>query len=231
MKVLALIPARGGSKQIPGKNIRPLGGRPLIQWTLDCARASGSFDRIVVSTDSPEIADSCRLMGCEVPWLRPADLARDDSPRELAVFHCLEKLSAEGYKPDAVMLLQPTSPLRSPGSIREALRIFRDSGGESVVSVCAAANHPLWCKKVADDGRLFPFVEGVVIPACRQELPPAFVLSGSIFLASMKTLESTRGFYSNATRGLVLPRNESVDIDEDIDWLLAEALLASQQRA
>lgn len=230
MKVLALVPARGGSKQIPGKNIRPIGGRPLIHWTLDSARASGSFDRIMVTTDSEEIASSCRSQGFDVPWLRPAEMAKDDSPRELAVFHCLAKLREAGYAPDAVMLLQPTSPLRRPESIREALRKFVNSDGESVVSVCPASDHPLWCKKITDDGRITQFVEGIDIPACRQDLPPAYVLSGSIFLASVGTLESTRSFYSGSTLGLVLPRDESVDIDDDIDWILAEALLAARLR-
>ena len=157
--VLAIVPARGGSKGVPGKNVRVLAGRPLIDYTARAARESGVIDRIVLSTDSDEIADAGRRSGLEVPFMRPASLAADDTPMLPVVRHAIDALSASGWTPDVIVLLQPTSPLRRPSHVRDAVTMLRETKADSVVTVVELPRHlsPDYVMRI-EDGVLRPFL-------------------------------------------------------------------------
>src|SRR5260370_5875896 len=156
---LALIPARSGSKGIPYKNIASVGGRPLIAWTIAAARAATRVNRIVVSTDDPDIAQVSEALGAEVPFLRPAEMAQDDTPGTVPLLHALGWLEEhEAYRPELVMLLQPTSPLRSSVDIEAAVELLRDRNADAVVSVTPVSHHPQWMKRVEDGDRLKEYV-------------------------------------------------------------------------
>ena len=171
MRVLGLIPARGGSKELPRKNIRLLGGKPLIQHTFECARSSGVPDRIVLSTDDPEIWEVASSFGLEAPFLRPTEYARDDSPMIDVAVHALETLRLEGYEPEALLLLQPTSPLRRPEHVRTALELLEDH--DSVCSVVPVPRGycPHYLMKITPDGFLEFVMDGGERITRRQDVP------------------------------------------------------------
>jgi len=220
-----MVPARGGSKGVPGKNIRPLGNKPLIAHTIETARASLCFDRLVASTDSETIAAVAQTYGAEVPWLRPPELATDNANILDAVLYTLDRLkSEENYVPDAVMLLQPTSPFRSVATIQAAVKLFQMAGPESVISVSPARDHPYLCKRIDERGVLQDFVSAENRPVNRQQLPHAYSLNGMIYLTAMETLLGKRSFYSDRPQALVVPEEESVDIDTHRDWEMAECV-------
>jgi CMP-N,N'-diacetyllegionaminic acid synthase len=229
-KILGWIPARWHSKGLPGKNKRLLGGVPLIVHAIRGAQLAACLDRIMVSTDDPEIAQLARAAEAEVPWMRPAELAADDSPVIESAIYDLGRLRSErGYCPEAVMLLQPTSPFRTSETIRVAAEMFSHAGGESVVSVTPAREHPFWCRRIAEDGALEAFLPGVPQSLRRQALPPAYRLAGVVYVASPKTILSQRSFFSGRARPLVISsEKEALDIDTAFDWLVAEALWKQQ---
>lgn len=231
MKILGLIPARGGSKGVPGKNIKPLGGIPLLGHAVLSARESGVLDRLWVSTDDPEIARVAAEFGVAVPWLRPAELAQDGSVLVDAAIHLLDRLAAdEGYRPDALMVLQATSPFRTAATIRKAVEIFLATG-ESVVSVAHSRFHPHWSYRLDGDGRLAPFIEGLGTPAPRQQLPDAYVLDGSIFLVSCESLRRSRSFHAAPCRAIVVSPEEAADVDTPLDWATVTGLWAARRAA
>lgn len=222
LRILGVVPARGGSKGIPGKNIKPLGGVPLIGHTIMAAEASGCIDRLWVSTDDPKIARVAESFGVRVPWLRPARYATDKSPTEDCVVHLLEKLAkGEGYVPDAVLLLQPTSPFRTAETIRKAVALFKKHRGDPVVSVAAAPRHPYWCMRL-ERGLLVPYCPGKH-PSRRQDLPAAYCYDGSIYLVSTGSFLKSRSFYAGRVRPLVVPEDRAIDLDHPRDWEAAEA--------
>lgn len=224
MKVLGYIPARGGSKGVPGKNIRPLGGLPLIAHTILAAKAAKSLDRIFVSTDYPAIARVSKRYGASVPWLRPARLARDGSNADDALAYDLERLASEqGYRPDAVVVLQPTSPFRPASAIDRAVALHRRSKGRNVVSVTPARSHPNWCFTIDERGGLKRMNSGPFV--ARQHLPPAYFLDGSIFLMSTKAFLRDRSFYKGVVLPLIVPPEEALDIDTLYDFAVAEGLM------
>lgn len=219
MNVLALIPARGGSKGIPRKNLRPIAGRPLIEWTIAAARTVEGIARVVVSTDDAAIADAARAAGADIPFLRPAELASDEASGMAPVFHALEQLPEF----DAVLLLQPTSPLRSADDIAAVLRIA-ERDGSAVVSVCQPAEHPAWMYRMNAGDVLSPLLLGT--PATRrQDHESAWALNGAIYFATRQWLIDHGSFVAAGTRGFVMPPERSVDIDTLLDWKLAEMLL------
>jgi CMP-N-acetylneuraminic acid synthetase len=225
-KILGWIPARWHSKGVPGKNKRVLGDQPLIVHAIRSAQQAACLDRIVVSTDDPDIARLAREAQADVPWMRPPELAADDSPVIESAIYDLQRLKVErNYRPDAVMLLQATSPYRSPETIRAAREMFVQAGGESVVSVTPAREHPHWCRRIAKDGTLEAFSPGASHPLRRQALIPAYRLAGVVYVASIETILSKRSFYSSRTKALVISsEKEALDIDTPFDWLVAEAL-------
>lgn len=225
MARLALIPARGGSKGIPRKNIRSIGGKPLIAWTIEAALAATGIDAVVVSTEDAEIADVARAAGAEIPFLRPAALAADDTPGIDPVLHALAMLPHY----DSVVLLQPTSPLRRTRDIECVLALAANLDPPSIVSVCKAAEHPGWMYRMETDNqleRLPLFPEA----ARRQDLPPVFSLNGAIYYARTDWLAAQRGFVGPGTLGYTMSDEDSVDIDGPLDWRLAELLLADRVR-
>lgn len=224
MKILGLIPARGGSKGIPRKNIRPIAGRPLIAWTIEAARMSERLDRLVVSTDDEEIAAVAREHGAETPFLRPAELARDDTPGVDPVLHALQALP--GY--DGVLLLQPTSPLRSATDIADCLDLAARLEAACVVSVCAPEKHPHWMYRLDDRQRLRPLLDGPAITR-RQDLPPVFAANGALYFARTGWLQQHRTFITPDTAAFVMPPERSVDLDNPLDWKFADMLLKEAQ--
>jgi CMP-N-acetylneuraminic acid synthetase len=226
-EVLGVILARGGSKGVPGKNIKPLGGICLIGWTISAAKKSGVLGRILVSTDDDEIACASRKLGAEVPFIRPARLATDKSSSLDAVLHALDFLkSREGYEPEFTFLLQPTSPFRSAEDIRRAVDILKKMKGfNAVVGICPASKHPTWMCTLDKTGMLVKLLPGKMVSR-RQDLPPVYSLNGAIFLIRTSVLRKEKTFYPKRTYGQVMPEKRSVDIDTIQDFLFAEFLLS-----
>lgn len=227
--ILAVVTARGGSKGIPGKNTVPLAGKPLIAWTIEAATAARSVSRVVVSTDSEEIARVSRKWGAEVPFLRPPELARDDSPHVPVVIHAVQWMEHhEGLKPDYVLLLQPTSPLRTAEDVDSVCALAAEKDADSVVSVCEASQHPYLMKRVLADGRMENFIPVPEGYLRRQDLPPAYLLNGSIYLVKRNILLSKQTFYTDRTFAFVMPIERSLDIDAPADLQQAEAILKAR---
>jgi CMP-N-acetylneuraminic acid synthetase len=229
--VLALVPARGGSKGIPDKNVRPLMGRTLLDYVAVAASSSGAVDRIVLSTDSERIAAEGRRAGLEVPFLRPPELARDDTPMLPVVEHAVEMLERGGASPEIVVLLQPTSPLRTPAHIRGVIEQLRTSGADSVVTVVELPRHlsPDYVMRI-DDGRLVPFLaEGAGVTR-RQDARPAFVRDGTAYAFWRRTLRETHSIYGRVCRPFVIPARESMTIDTPEDWDEAERRITAAGR-
>jgi CMP-N-acetylneuraminic acid synthetase len=220
--VLALIPARGGSKSVPIKNIAAVAGAPLIAYTIAAAKAARMIDRVVVSTDSEQIAAVSRALGAEVPFLRPAELAADDTPGMAPVIHAIESLD-ERF--DWVCLLQPTSPLRTAADIEAAWNIAIEKDALAVVSVTPAQPHPYWARGMGPAGRLTDFIKQGSPISRRQDLPPAFFLNGAIYLARRDFLLEKQTWYSDRTYGYVMPPQRSLDIDSPWDLYLAGLIL------
>lgn len=225
MSVLALIPARGGSKGIPRKNIALMAGRPLIAWTIEAALAA-RVDAVVVSTDNAEIADIARASGAAVPFMRPATLAQDDTPGLDPVLHALDELPGH----DTVLLLQPTSPLRTAADIDAALALQAATCAASVVSVSAPATHPYWAYTIDSAGRMMPLIDREKA-ARRQDLPVVHALNGAMYIADTGWLRAGRRFVDADTRAFIMPPERSIDIDTPFDWLIAEALLMASGAA
>jgi CMP-N,N'-diacetyllegionaminic acid synthase len=229
-ETMAIIPARGGSRAVPGKNIRPVAGRPLLAWTIDAAREARAITRVIVSTDSVEIAEVARRHGAEVPMMRPSGLARDDTPAIDAILHAVDWLhDHEGYCPDYVSVLQPTSPLRTAADIDAAMAVLRARSAAAVVGVCLAPHHPQWMKRVEDDGAissLFEFDESLP----RQQLPPVYVLNGSLYLVRRDVLKERRSLYAEKTYPYVMPIERSLDIDTAWDLQVADLVLSARRQ-
>lgn len=224
--VLAVIPARGGSKGLPGKNLRLLAGRPLIAYSIDDALACRAVDRVVVSTDSEEIAASARAHGAEAPFLRPAALAADETPTLPVLRHVVEELwRREGYRPDLVVVLQPTSPLRGPAAVAEAVRMMADPRVDSVVSVCPAGHSPFLLRRLEGE-RVLPFLDPDPLKAGlrRQDLPGLYRLNGAVYVFRRERLLGDDP-YGTEIRAVVMEPWRSVDIDGEEDLLVAEAYL------
>jgi CMP-N-acetylneuraminic acid synthetase len=227
--VLGLVPARGGSKGVPGKNVRPLAGHTLLEYTARAARESGVIDRIVLSTDSAEIADAGRRAGLEVPFIRPASLAADDTPMVPVIMHALSEIERHAWSPDIIVLLQPTSPLRRPQHVRDAVNALRESTADSVVTVVEVPRHlsPDYVMRI-DDGRLQPCLpEGTGITR-RQDARPAYSRDGTVYAFRRSTLERFGGIYGDDCRPLLIDANESLSIDSPADWDAAERALAAR---
>lgn len=222
LSVLAIVPARGGSKGIPGKNIVPLGGKPLIAWTIEGGRAVAAIDRLIVSTDDEAIASVARDCGCEVPFLRPPELAQDNTAGIDVVLHALDEL---GHF-DIVVLLQPTSPFRTPAHIDEAIKLLMEQHAPSVVSVAQSTKPPEWLYYTDANGRLEPMLKDREDLSRRQDSKPVFYLNGAIYVARTEWLREQGGFVGDDTVAYVMPAENSIDIDEPWDLQLADAIAA-----
>lgn len=230
MRFIGLIPARGGSKGIPGKNVADCAGRPLLAWTCEAALGSKRLARTLLSTDSEEIAAAGRACGVEVPFLRPADLARDATPALPVMNHALEWLESKGEAVDAIVLLQPTSPLRRSAHVDEAAALFEQGDADTVVSVMDVPHncHPASVMRERG-GVLLPFLDGAETVTQRQQQEPLLVRNGpAVLVVSCRTLRAGK-LYGARTLGYRMSAVDSIDVDTPDELALAGLLLARRQ--
>lgn len=226
-RVIAIIPARGGSKGVPKKNIRSLNGKPLIAWTIETALRTSSLDRIIVSTDDDLIAQIAKDHGADVPFLRPPELAKDDTPDLPVYLHVLAWLeSHQDFRPEIVVWLRPTSPLRTVEDIETSIRLLNDTGADCVRSICPAEHHPYWMKRL-DGDRLVSFMEGFdeQLYYRRQLLPPAYRLNGAVDVIRCSKQVGSGHLFGGKMAGYIMPPERSLDLDSEMDFTIAEALI------
>ncbi|MCM3079671.1 cytidylyltransferase domain-containing protein [Brevibacillus invocatus] len=225
--VLAIIPARGGSKGVPQKNIRYLSGKPLIAWTIQEAKKSNYIDRIVVSTDDERIAEVANSWGAEVPFMRPPELAQDNTPGMAPILHAMKMIP--GY--DYIVELQPTSPLRTVEDIDSCLEQCIEQNVDSCVSVTLTDKSPYWMYSLSECKELIPVITKNNTITRRQDSPDVFVLNGAVFVAKSAWLEHTGNFLHEETIGFVMPKERSIDLDTTLDFALAEAIIKEEKRS
>lgn len=230
MSIVAVIPARGGSKGIPRKNLVQVAGRPLIAYAIDAARNAASVDRVLISTDDPEIADVGGKLGAEVPFLRPPELADDAAPMLGVLRHALAWLESQGVAVEALVLLQPTSPLRTGRHVDEAIAFFRSAPASSVVSVVEVPHqfNPVSVMKLSAQGRLVPFLGDGVVVTRRQDKPQAYARNGPAVLVCHPDTLRAGELYGDRCRPYVMSDEDSLDIDTPRDLALAEQALQAR---
>lgn len=224
MSVLALITARGGSKGLPRKNVLPVGGKPLIAWTIEAALASRCVSRVVLSSDDDEIMQVARSHGCEVPFRRPAELAGDLASSADVVAHALAQLPGH----DHVLLLQPTSPLREAADIDAAFDLMQSHQAPACVSVCPVQESPYWMYRIEGGQQLRPLLPPASGAHRRQDLPPVYMLNGALYLAGVDHFRQQRAFLGPGCAAYVMPRERSLDIDTAEDLALADEELSKK---
>lgn len=227
-RVLALIPARSGSKGLPGKNIRPLGGKPLLAWPIAAARASRYVDDVVISTDSAEFARIAEAHGARAPFLRPAELAADTAPSIGFILHALDTLEAAGNKFSYLVLLEPTSPLTEATDIDAAIEKLDAAGdkADALVGVASmATQHPAFFVRIDQSGRISPFAAANFgnLPR-RQDLEPVFCLDGSLYLSKVDAMRRERSFCHDRTIAFETERHKALEVDDLVDFLCIEAI-------
>lgn len=233
LNVLVVISARGGSKGVPGKNLRRLGDRPLVAHAIGAARAATRVGRVVLSTEDPAIAAVGREYGAETPFTRPAELAGDLVPLVAVTRHGMEAMDALGYRADIVVQLSPTCPFIRPGTIDRAVALVADGGADSAVTLKRIEHeHPYRAKVLRPDGTFGPFLTDIDVERfqSRQELPELYCTSGAIYARRRRLLEQSTGrdfAFGRVSRGIPLDDLESVNIDRPVDFLFAEFLVAS----
>lgn len=234
-RVLAVVPARAGSKGLPGKNIRPLQGKPLLAWPIDAARGSRYVDRVIVSTEDATYADIAVAHGAEAPFLRPAELATDTAPSIGFILHAVDTLAAAGEAYDYLILLEPTSPLTEATDIDAALEqlIAAHGTAEAIVGVARMeAAHPAFAVRRDDTGIIRPLLsESFDALPRRQDLEPVFVLDGSLYISTIGALKRERGFAHARTLGYVTDRFKALEIDDLVDFLCVEAVMELRKTA
>lgn len=221
--IIAIIPARGGSKGIPRKNIKKLRSKPLIAYTIEEALKSKCLDHVFVSTEDPEIANISKEYGAQVID-RPASLAKDTSKTVDAVLHAIEYLERDGIHPHTVVLLQPTSPLRDVEDIDAAVNLFLDNECDSVISVCEPDHSPFWCFTISGK-YLKPILDKKFDDTRRQDLPRVVTPNGAIYISSPETIRRYKGFYGDRIIPYCMPPERSIDIDKPLDFTIAEVLI------
>ena len=225
--MIAIIPARGGSKGVPKKNIRPLAGKPLIIWTIEAAKKSTHIDRIILSTDDEEIVSVCQGTGIEIPFMRPKDLAQDDSSAIDNYIYTMDCIIKEHrYDSDEFIVLLPTTPLRNSGDIDAAVDIFVEKHADSVIS-CTQMSHPIdWVCNIDNEGRVLrnKMLE-VGKTMNRQDLESVYIPNGGVFVLSYSLLRVNYSYYSDRTYAYIMPAERSVDIDTEFDFQFAEFLM------
>jgi CMP-N,N'-diacetyllegionaminic acid synthase len=223
MPTLAIIPARGGSKGVPGKNLREIAGKPLIAWSILRARQAGAIDTVLVSTDDARIAAVAREHGAEAPFLRPAELATDEAPTEPVLAHALDWYAARGQTFDTLVLLQPTSPLRLPGTIDAAFRQFRDEGADSLLGV--VESHHFYWRRGAGAEALYDYRNRLR----RQDIPPAdrrYRETGSLYISTVEAFVRSGNRLSGSIALFVMDELEGWEIDSEIDFAVLEGLFS-----
>ncbi|MGM1056404.1 MAG: cytidylyltransferase domain-containing protein [Bacteroidota bacterium] len=226
MKILGLIPARGGSKGIPGKNIKLLAGKPLLEYTFESAKASALLSRVILSTDDPEIIRTAEKIGLEVPFIRPKKLAEDTTTSLEVIKHALEELKINGEEYDAVCLLQPTTPFRETGLIDSAIKKFTEGNFDSLISVreVPADFNPHWVFEEKDGKLQIATGEQEIIPR-RQDLPKAYHRDGAIYITKTSILTDQNSLYGKNIGFINTTGSPYVNIDIPKDWEEAEQLI------
>lgn len=233
MQVLGIIPARGGSKGIPGKNLAPVLGKPLLAYTADAAHASQRLTRVILSTDDEDIAALGRQLGLEVPFMRPPELARDDTPTLPVLQDCIRRLAAVGQNYDAVFILQPTNPLRLPSDIDGAIDLLKLTGADSVIGFSPVGErHPARMKQIDAAGRVTnpPFAEQYEGQR-RQELPPLYLRDGAVYVTRRCVLMERNSIQGDDCRAWLIPAERAWNVDEPFDLYMVEQLLKYRERA
>jgi len=220
-KVLGVIPARGGSKGVPRKNIREVAGKPLIAYTIEAALKS-VVERVVVSTDDPEIARVAKECGAEVPFIRPAELARDGVVTELPIMHAVQFVEEHGYRPDIVVQLFPTNPLRTAGDIDLAIEKLIETRADAVITVNAVIEHPNWMVRLEGDKVRRISAKPI---GQRQDQEALYIFNAAVIATKRDVLMNEEDIFKKDCRAIVIDRERAVDINTELDMLVAEALL------
>lgn len=216
--VLAVIAARGGSKTVPKKNIRKLAEKPLIAWTIEAAKQAQYIDRLILSSDDPEIIAVAQKYGCEVPFIRPAHLSNDEASSAEVIAHAIQ--SVQGY--DYILLLQPTSPFRTSDDIDGGIRFCVENGAHSCISIVEVESTPYWMFKVTEDKKLISLIEQNKEFYQRQKLPPVYERNGALYIMERQWFEKTKDFVDRDTIGYIMTREHSIDIDTQLDFAYAQ---------
>lgn len=226
MNILAVIPARGGSKGVPGKNKKLLNGKPLIQYSIDAALQSNYITEVVVTTDDEEIIAISKSLGANVPFVRPKHLAEDKTPTLPVIQHAISHFEAEGKQFDAICLLQPTSPFRPKGFLDKALETFIEKQTDALVSVLEVPHqyNPHWTFEPNKNGALEIATGEKSIISRRQELPKAYHRDGSIYITKTAVIQNENSLYGNSLSYIISDENHYVNIDTQEDWQKAEEL-------
>lgn len=227
--MLAVIPARGGSKGVPRKNIKELADKPLLAYTVEAAVQADIFEKVIVSTDDAEIADIARKYGAEIPFIRPDTISGDWVSSDDVVEHALKYFKDRGQEFDAVSKLQPTSPLRTAQHIRQAYKQMHEKKKDFIVSVCECEHSPLWSGVLGEDNSLDSFICEDVKRACRQSLPVYYRLNGAIYMAKTEAFLKQKNFLGKNGGAYIMSQRDSVDIDSELDFLLAEILIQREK--
>ncbi|SHK01229.1 acylneuraminate cytidylyltransferase family protein [Tepidibacter formicigenes] len=224
MEILAIIPARGGSKGVPRKNIKNFNGKPLIAWTIEAAKKSKYVSKVLVNTEDKEIAQISKEYGADIPFLRPENLAQDDTPTMDVIIHTIKKLKENSnYNPDYILLLQCTSPLRNENHIDEAVELIINKKVDSIISVTEVEHTPFWMKKIDNNGHLQDFIAYDKKKLTRrQDFPKLYRLNGAIYIAKTDKLLEFKDFETNRTIPYVMDRVSSIDIDSLEDFNIAQ---------
>ncbi|MDF2183722.1 acylneuraminate cytidylyltransferase family protein [Grimontia hollisae] len=226
MRILAITPARGGSKRLPGKNIKNLNGKPLIQWTIDAALAVEEITYVMVTTDCKTIAEIAKQSGADVPFIRPPELATDTSSSTDVIRHVLDFYKMQGEDFDFVLVLQPTSPVRNADDIRRAIALLKINEADAVVSVCPCEHSPLWANTLPENCSMEDFIRHEVSQLRSQDLPNYYRINGAIYLTRVSRFYQENSlFLSSNIFAYVMDNERSIDIDHELDFLIAETVL------
>jgi CMP-N,N'-diacetyllegionaminic acid synthase len=220
--VLAVIPARGGSKGVPRKNVRLLGGKPLIAWTIEAAARSAHIDRMITTTEDAEILSVAREFGCEIPFVRPAELAADNTPGMAPIRHALNQLT--GY--DYVVVLQPTSPLRNTADIDGCISRCSELNADACVSMEVATTPPQWLYIKREGFFVESFLQGAQANVRRQEIPEVYGLNGAVYVARTRWIDSGHSFLDGKVACYEMPPERSLDVDTEWDWHVLSQIVA-----
>jgi CMP-N,N'-diacetyllegionaminic acid synthase len=225
--VLAVIPARGGSKGLPRKNIKELAGRPLITWTIEAGLASKYIDQLIVTTDDEEIARIATEYNATVPFIRPKHLGSDSASSYETILHALDYYFDKGESFDYLLLLQPTSPLRTTQHIDEAFCLLDSKNADSIISVTESEHSPLWSNVLPEDHNMEDFISDTCRQVTRrQDLPKYFRINGAIYIVNIKKMINEKSlFLSTNIFAYIMDRYSSVDIDDLLDLKLAELII------
>lgn len=228
MRAIAIIPARSGSKGLKDKNIKELNGKPMMAYTIEAANNSGIFDCVHVSTDSEKYVDIARKYGADVPFLRSDELSGDNASSWDVVRYVLYMYSNLGVEYDLFALLQPTSPLRTAEDIKNAYNIYMEKNAKAIVSVCETDHPPIFSDVIAEDGSMKGFVKKEYRDLPRQAIPKYYRVNGGIYLVNKSCLDDIVSLYDNECYAYIMDRESSIDIDSNIDFLVAETLMKNK---